>query len=268
MDDVRRGPSEEAAPIRWLLLAATLGLALRLAFGLLYWTDEPLTRDEQEYLSLSRSLTRGQGFIYDDVLTASGLEPFGRAPGYPAFLALAGGGLSVSPSVPLTVKVAQSLAGAFGVIMVGLIAGRLAGRQAAVVAASGAAVYPPLVWIAGYALSEALFWPIGLLTAWLFDRALSDPARARAAVTCGLVLGAATLIRPALVLFVPFAALLLLHRRQPLTLAGGCRTGGRRSARGPTTPGGAGHRVAGGDGRGVRRRHRRGRRTRGRAGCR
>jgi 4-amino-4-deoxy-L-arabinose transferase-like glycosyltransferase len=204
-----------AIPVRWLLAAASVGLAVRLAFGLTYWTDEALTRDEQEYLSLARSLARGHGFTYDSVLTSSGVEPFGRAPGYPTFLALVGGGADPTPSVPASVQVAQSILGALGVLMVGLIAHRLAGRRAAVFAAAIASVYPPLVWIAGYALSEALFWPIGLLTAWLFDRARAHPDRTGAAIACGLALGIGTLIRPALVLFVPLAGLVLLAGRRP-----------------------------------------------------
>jgi radical SAM protein with 4Fe4S-binding SPASM domain len=46
--NVKKGPA--------LFLIAVLGLALRLAFSLGYWTGQPLTRDEQEYLSLARSL--------------------------------------------------------------------------------------------------------------------------------------------------------------------------------------------------------------------
>jgi len=219
MDGGSRARTGDAAPIRWLLVAALVGLAARLAFGLGYWTDRPLTRDEQEYLSLARSLAAGHGFVYDDVLTSTGVEPFGRAPGYPGFLAIAGGGRDASPSVPALVKVAQSVVGAFGVVMAGLIAHRLAGRRAAVFAAAGVAAYPPLVWISGYALSEALFWPIGLLAAWLFDRARAHPTHAGAALLCGLVLGAGTLVRPALVVFLPLAAALLVARRQPRPLA-------------------------------------------------
>jgi 4-amino-4-deoxy-L-arabinose transferase-like glycosyltransferase len=219
MDDVSRGRSNDAVAVRWLLVAALVGLVARLAFGLGYWTSEPLTRDEQEYFSLARSLARGHGFVYDDVLTSTGVEPFGRAPGYPAFLALIGGGGDATTSVPATVKVVQAIVGAIGVLLVGLIARRLAGSRAAVLAAAGAAIYPPLVWISGYALSEALFWPIGLLTAWLFDRALAHPAQARAALLCGVALGVGTLIRPALVVFLPLAMLLLIARRQPLTFA-------------------------------------------------
>jgi uncharacterized protein involved in response to NO len=48
------------------------------------------------------------------------------------------------------------------VVIVGVLAGRLGGPRALRVAAVLAAVYPPLVWIAAYVYSEALFWPIGL----------------------------------------------------------------------------------------------------------
>lgn len=104
--------------------------------------------------------------------------------------------------------------------MVGILAYRLAGRRAAVGAAAIAAVYPPLVWIAGYALSEGLFWPIGLLVAWWFDRAMTTPRPLTWAVGCGALIGLGILIRPALVFFVPLAVLLLLTRRQVLPLTG------------------------------------------------
>ena len=83
-----------------LAAAVAIGLALRLAFGLLYWVHEPLTRDEREYLSLARSLAAGRGLVYDEAILDSPVQPFGRAPGYPAFLALAGGGGGGTDDVP------------------------------------------------------------------------------------------------------------------------------------------------------------------------
>jgi len=218
MGDVRPGQPGAAIPVRPLLFVALVAVVLRLAFGFGYWTGQPMTRDEHEYLSLARSLTAGQGFTYDPILTAGGAEPFGRAPGYPAFLALVGGGRAPAEAVPAPVKIAQSIFGGLGVLMVGMLAQRLGGPRGAVLAAIGAAGYPPLVWIAGYALSEALFWPIGLLAAWLFDRAVRS-RRLPDALLCGLALGVGTLIRPALILFLPLAALYLLSRRQLMTFA-------------------------------------------------
>jgi 4-amino-4-deoxy-L-arabinose transferase-like glycosyltransferase len=76
-----------------------------------------------------------------------------------------------------------------------------------------AAVYPPLVWIAGYALSEALFWPIGLGCALLYDGlAGSAKSRASAALASGVLAGLGVLVRPALLLFVVLALLALARR--------------------------------------------------------
>lgn len=199
-----------------LLAAAVLaGLAVRLAFALGYWVDKPLTRDEHEYLSLARSLTLGRGFTYDPDLAPK--DPFGRAPGYPAFLALVGGGRAVVTEVPAAIKIAQSSVGALGVLLIGLLAGRLAGPRASVAAAVLAAFYPPLVWTAGYALSEALAWPLGLCAAWLFDRACDAESGGRRApmLLCGAVTGLAVLVRPATLLFLGPALLWLLWRRRP-----------------------------------------------------
>jgi hypothetical protein len=209
--------ARDRLPVAWLAAAAIAGLAARLAFGLLYWTHEPLTRDELEYLSLARSLAAGHGFVYDEVLRFGSFVPFGRAPGYPAFIALVGAGSHVATSVPAALKIAQACVGAIGVWLAGVVAHRLAGARAARAAAALAAVYPPLVWIAGYAWSEALFWPVGLLVAWLFDRALARP-RASDAIACGLAIGAGLLIRPGLLLFLPIAGLYLLMRRRLVTL--------------------------------------------------
>lgn len=191
-------------------------MACRLAFGLGYWTNQPLTRDEREYLSLARSLAAGDGFRYD----ADVVDPFGRAPGYPAFLSLVAGEADVPSAVPAAVKVAQAIVGGLGVLLAGLVAHRMAGRRAAVAASFVAAVYPPLVWICAYALSEALFWPLALAVVWLFDLAWHDRGREipRAPILmglAGLVAGAAVLTRPSLILFAGPAVLWLLWRRQP-----------------------------------------------------
>ena len=199
-----------------LCAAAALGLALRLLFSLGYWTDRPLTRDEREYLSLARSLAAGRGVVYDAAITSGPTEPFGRAPGYPVFLAAVGGGHDVTDHVPASVKVAQSFVGAFGVVLAGIVAARLAGRTAGLTAAFIAAAYPPLVWIAAYAFSEALVWPLGLAVVWLFDRAAAqaESRRARTLVCiAGVVTGATLLIRPAMVIFLVLAAVWLLWRR-------------------------------------------------------
>ncbi len=199
--------------LSWLVAAAALGVALRLGFGLGYWVDRPLTRDELEYFSLARSLAAGAGFVYDDALRAGSFEPFGRAPGYPAFLALVGGGGDVVTAVPARVKIAQSLVGGIGVLLVGIVAAQFAGPRGGLVAAGLAAVYPPLVWIAAYGFSEALFWPLALAIAWTSNRAFGRSSeRLFFAGATGLLTGIGILIRPALLLFVPLALVWLVVR--------------------------------------------------------
>lgn len=212
-------PETRRRASRALLVIAAAGVALRLAFALGYWVDQPLTRDEREYLSLARSVAAGRGFVYDEVVTSGTVDPFGRAPGYPAFLAVAGGGGAPTESVPAAVKVVQSFVGGAGVLLVGLLAWRLAGPHAAVGAAGVAAVYPPLVWISAYGFSEALFWPMGLATAWLFDRAAAGSRPGLMGLACGVVGGLAMLVRPAMVLFFVLAGLWLLWQRRPRLVA-------------------------------------------------
>jgi len=208
-----------APPWRRLVVIAVLGVGLRLGFGLFYWKEQVLTRDEREYLSLARSLASGNGFVYDAELTSGSFTPFGRAPGYPGFLALLGAGAKVVDHVPTRVKIAQSIVGGFGVVLAGLIGLRLGGRPSAERAALLAAVYPPLVWTSAYAFSEALFWPIGLTVALLFDRARDRASPAYGAfLLCGLLAGGAILIRPALLLFLPLAGLYLLAARRNASL--------------------------------------------------
>jgi hypothetical protein len=141
---------------RWIAAAAVAGFVLRLAFGLLYWTAKPLTHDEREYLALARSLTEGRGFTYDAVEYSGTGQQFGRAPGYPLFLALIGAGRATHTATPARVKVAQSLLGAMAVWLIGMIAMGAAGFRSGVIAACIAAVYPPLVWNCADGVSETL----------------------------------------------------------------------------------------------------------------
>jgi hypothetical protein len=205
-----------------------LGLVLRLGFALGYWVGKPLTHDELEYLTLARSLAAGRGFSYDDRPApdaARTTERFGRAPGYPIFLAgvfrLAGGQPVEWRDVPASIKVAQSVVGTFGIWIVSLIAGRLAGPRGAAVGAVLAAVYPPFVWLPAYALTEALYSVMALAMAHLLDLALdraAGPPRSAAApglaIAAGALAGAGTLVRPAGLLFLLVAGPWLLWRRR------------------------------------------------------
>ena len=119
---------------RWILAAAAAGLIARLAFGLLYWTAKPMTHDEREYLALAQSLQQGRGLHYPPGHQGGTAAQFGRAPGYPAFLALLAAP-GDTDAAPTRIKVAQSVLGALVVWMIGVIAMRAAGLRAGEIAA-------------------------------------------------------------------------------------------------------------------------------------
>jgi hypothetical protein len=209
---------------RLIVAAAAAALGLRLLFGLVYWTGKPLTHDEREYLSLAESLDAGLGFVYSEPHEAGTGQRFARAPGYPAFLAVLGAS-NDSGEAPASVKVAQSMLGTLVVLMIAALAWVAAGPRASVAAATLAAVYPPLVWLSAYVLSESLYMPVALACALLLGEAVrrADAARSARAggalsVAAGAAAGLAILIRPAMLLFLPLAALWLMSRKQ-LTLA-------------------------------------------------
>jgi hypothetical protein len=208
---------------RLVLAAAAAGLAVRLAFGLLYWVDKPLTHDEREYLALAQSVAAGRGFTYDPGHQSGTTQQFGRAPVYPLFLAAIGAGSRDYDAAPPRVKVAQSAVGAVGVWLIALIAWRIAGPIAGTVAGWLTAVYPPLVWISAYVLSESLYSTLALATAFLLDRAIdcADDRQQSTAwtIAAGALCGLAILVRPAMLFFLPVAELWLGMRRRPAIAA-------------------------------------------------
>ena len=194
----------DARTVVWA--AVVLGFALRLAFALAYWQQQPLTHDEREYLALGRSVARGDGFTYPSDEPAPGTgQRFGRAPGYPLFLAA----LHVADPVahaPRRVQVVQALLGAAGIWLIAAIAGRAAGPRGAMVAAAIAAVYPPLVALPAYVFSEALFSMLALAAAQALqegDCPRFSQKMGAGSFFGGLFTAAGTLTRPSMVFFVP-----------------------------------------------------------------
>ena len=187
-----------------------LSLALRLGFSLGYWVEKPLTHDEHEYWTLSRNLLAGRGLVYD----ADGREHFGRAPGYPVFLATVG----VVDDSPRGMKIAQSFLGTAGVALVGRLAAVAAGPAAGLAATAIAAVYPPLVCMPAYVLSETLYSVLALWSTLLLWRALARPSPARF-VAIGVLVGVTALVRPIAVPFLAFTTIALLCRRELIPTA-------------------------------------------------
>jgi hypothetical protein len=78
-----------------------------------------------------------------------------------------------------------------------------------------AAVYPPLIWVCAYLLSEPLYSVLALAAVWLLvtatERPQTDLARI---VAAGLACGVAVLTKEALLFFLPLAGLWLLVERR------------------------------------------------------
>lgn len=210
--------------------AALVGLVARLSFGIFYWVDKPLTHDELEYLELAGNLADGQGLRYDALPSQSPddvpFQRFDRAPGYPAFLAavsFSGASITHAGSTPIAVKVVQAFVGAIGVVIIGLLAARAWNPAAGVIAAIGAAVHPPLVWISAYALSEALYSVLALACALVLVHAtgaMPETVGRRISGTAlalsGVLAGIAALVRPVGLLCIALYAGWLCVRRAPL----------------------------------------------------
>lgn len=222
---------------RFIAGAALLGLVLRLGFGLWYWVDKPLMKDEQEYLLLATRLATGHGFTYPASATSTGF--FERPPGFVVYLAtilVATGDALVtthvpgsladlppnSSHIPTAITVAQCLVGTLVILLVAALAGRAGGPRAAKLAALGAAVYPPIAWVCGYVLTEPLYSALALATVWMLQRAgdVTGARQLRLGAAAGLIGGAALLTKEAMLFFLPLAALwLLLHKRRQLCVA-------------------------------------------------
>lgn len=214
-------------PDRALALALVAAFVLRAGFALGYWRGQPLTHDEQEYLALALNLAAGRGFTRDlpGAFEGPSVEHFARPPLYPCFLAgllrLAGQPLDRLPaSVPPVVQVVQAGVGTCGVWLVALLAGRVAGARGRRTAAWMAAVYPPLVWLPAYALSETIYSPLALACGWYLGTVLDGPAggdRRRdgvAALSAGILAGLAALARSSALAFAGLGAIFLASRRR------------------------------------------------------
>jgi 4-amino-4-deoxy-L-arabinose transferase-like glycosyltransferase len=214
------------SPRNFVVGAVGLGLVLRLAFGLGYWQGKPMTHDEREYLALASNMAAGRGFTTDlpgDV-TSPSVERFARGPGYPAFIAVALFGDAslrsgrLPTEVPTRLKVVQALLGGVAVWLIALAAWRVAGPPAGAAAALIAAVYPPLVWICAYALTEGVYVVLAMTMVLALGRVTDGPVEGRRAWMWtglgGVLAGAATLTRPVTLFLLPVAAAWLAGRRK------------------------------------------------------
>ena len=211
-------PAFRPGPAHWVLLAA--GFLARIAYALHVTRADAFGGwDGLEYWGFAKSLA---AFAGDDYPRFFG---YIRSPGYPLLL-MPFAWLGIDPVRP--VQWIQCLAGTGLAWILAEVTTRWAGRIAGSIALVFALFHPFLIHQSAYVLTECAF----LCLLWLGLAALqrrteaSDPAAdwARPVVWAAVFLGLATLVRPALQLFLPVAAIgIALHAWRTSTLAAAWR---------------------------------------------
>jgi hypothetical protein len=181
-----------------LLLIIALGLGLRLGEA---WDGRPPVFDAAAYARIAGNLERGEGFTLGPQAT----QPASNySPGLPL---LAAGFYRLTGGVhERSARVALALLGTLSILFSFLIARRLAGTGAGLVAAAAVAIYPSLIEYQGMLMGEPLAASLlsGAVLALLWAEAGSQRARY---VLPGALLGALALLRPE---FLGVSALLAL----------------------------------------------------------
>lgn len=188
----------------WIFAAA---LTLRLGFALTTPAAQLQVGDQTEYTAMAGNLLDGHGFAL-----TPGVPTPARAPGYPVFMAAV---YAVSGRSPRAVLAAQSALGAATcLLLLWLLRETIEDEKAALLGAALLAVYPVLIYYCGRLLSETVFTFLVAASMLLLARHLRR-GRPLEAALAGLVLGAAALVRPGIVL-APwlFLGLMLLHGRR------------------------------------------------------
>jgi len=174
-----------------VLLAVVWRLFLSIHWGLL---TKP---DSLSYDTLARNIAAGQGYI--DTRPYQPLDAsLTRTPGYPLFLA---GIRLVFPGSDWIIILIQNLLGLLTAWMIYRIGARLIDERTGILAGLITAFHPWLIQYGNTLMSEILFMFLATLSILLLVHGL--PKKSWAVVgTAGIVLGAALLVRPALV-FLP-----------------------------------------------------------------
>ena len=181
---------------RWLAAIAAGGLAVRIVYTLVLTPHLRGLGDATYYHDLANALADGRGFVNPATGMATALHP----PLFP---------LALTPSSLLGLdsynahRVVVSLIGTATVVCIGLLARRVAGDRAGLLAAGVAALYPVLVSADSAVMSETLLGLLVVLAALAAYRG--------SGVLLGALIGLAVLTRGEAIVLLP----LLLPWRQP-----------------------------------------------------
>lgn len=183
--------------LAFLLLTSLL---LRLWFALGYWAGKPLTYDANEYLELARNYNEQGKFVYDPRHTGQ-IEHYGRAPGYPFWLALL---LRVAPTIGW-VRLAEVLISLFTSYMFFVLSREIFSLRTALIALILSSFYLPFFFLIPSILSENVWLALMLVSYFFLLRGakLAEERRRIYFVGAFSFLAIATLVRPAAVFVLP-----------------------------------------------------------------
>lgn len=200
-----------------LLGIAALGTIARAMYVLVVLRDVPPGFDATWYTLQGGAIRSGTGFVVPTTLFSGELEPTAAfPPAYPAYQAV---WQALFGDGPDSVRIAGIVPALVTIVAAALVARRLVGPRAGLIAALVVAADPMLIAVDGSSMSENLSVPLValavLLALWMLDRPLSPVTL----VPLGVVGGIGVLTRQdfALVIVLLFGGLLVLHRDRGAT---------------------------------------------------
>jgi 4-amino-4-deoxy-L-arabinose transferase-like glycosyltransferase len=195
---------------RILLLIALAALALRVAYVAFAKTNQPIHGDQLFYNAEANRLARGDGFLepFDPQALSRGVIREGKDPAadHPPLTVLVLAPVSfVTSQALIPQRLTMAVLGTGAVVVIGLLARRLAGDRAGWIAAGIAAIYPNLWVNDGLIMSETLAALVVALALLYAYRLIREPNIWNALIV-GALCGLGALTRAELVLLVPLLA--------------------------------------------------------------
>lgn len=186
---------------------ALLGLVVRCIVVVWAWGRIPPAADGTFYDTIARRIANGEGYTWrwpDGTITYAAHYPVG----YPALVAFS---YRVLGAVPGAAMLSGALLGALGVFAVHRLVARGGQRRHAAVAGLAMALHPGLVSYTPALMTEGVTASLMALALWTFARAreVDGAKRLWRAAVLGVVVAAATYVRPQCLVLAPLLTLLL-----------------------------------------------------------